>query len=102
MLRSPTPRPGRTSRNRSRLGRGPMPLRQKGNRRAPAGWTSRGAATIVRAHFGPGSMKDYLVQFFTWWNGSTLGTRFYTWRFGQFVGEDELGNRYYRYTQAHT
>ena len=47
-------------------------------------------------------MKDYLVQFFTWWNGSTLGTRFYTWRFGQFVGEDEFGNRYYRYTQAHT
>ena len=45
-------------------------------------------------------MKDYLVQFFTWWNGSTLGTRFYTWRFGQFVGEDEFGNRYYRYTQA--
>ena len=79
-----------------------MPLRQKGNRRSPAGWTSRGAATIVRAHFGPGSMKDYLVQFFTWWNGSTLGTRFYTWRFGQFVGEDEFGNRYYRYTQAHT
>ncbi len=41
-------------------------------------------------------MKEFLTQFFTWWNGQTLGTRFYTWRFGQFVGEDEFGNRYYR------
>ncbi len=45
-------------------------------------------------------MKHFLTQFFTWWNGQTLGTRFYTWRKGQFVGEDEFGNRYYRYTQA--
>jgi len=44
-------------------------------------------------------MKDYLLQIFTWWNGSTMGTRFYTWRHGQFVGEDEFGNRYYRYVQ---
>ena len=42
------------------------------------------------------SFKTYLLQFFTWWNGQTLGTRFYTWRFGQLVGEDEFGNRYYR------
>jgi NADH:ubiquinone oxidoreductase subunit len=39
-------------------------------------------------------MKLFL-QFFTWWNGSTWGTRFHTWRKGEFVGEDELGNRYY-------
>ena len=45
-------------------------------------------------------MKEFLIQFFTWWNGSTLGTRFYTWRFGEFVGTDEFGNRYYRYTQS--
>ncbi|MBL0403651.1 NADH:ubiquinone oxidoreductase subunit NDUFA12 [Microvirga aerilata] len=45
-------------------------------------------------------MKDYLIQFFTWWNGQTLGTRFYTWRKGQFVGEDEFGNKYYRHVQA--
>jgi NADH:ubiquinone oxidoreductase subunit len=41
-------------------------------------------------------MKEFLVQFFTWWNGQTLGTRFHTWRNGEFVGEDEQGNRYYR------
>jgi NADH:ubiquinone oxidoreductase subunit len=36
-----------------------------------------------------------LAQFFTWWNGSTWGTRFYTWRFGKRVGEDQFGNVYY-------
>jgi NADH:ubiquinone oxidoreductase subunit len=41
-------------------------------------------------------MKKFLLQFFTWWNGQTLGTRLWTWRFGEFVGEDEFGNRYYR------
>ena len=41
-------------------------------------------------------MKEFLLQFFTWWNGQTLGTRFYTWRKGKFVGSDEFGNRYYR------
>jgi len=41
-------------------------------------------------------MKQFWLQFFTWWNGETLGTRFYTWRFGNPVGQDELGNRYYR------
>ncbi len=41
-------------------------------------------------------MKNFLVQFFTWWNGQTLGTRFYTWRFGEAVGSDEQGNHYYR------
>jgi NADH:ubiquinone oxidoreductase subunit len=41
-------------------------------------------------------LKQFLLQFFTWWNGQTLGTRFHTWRFGQFVGTDEFGNRYYR------
>jgi NADH:ubiquinone oxidoreductase subunit len=40
-------------------------------------------------------MKQFLLQFFTWWNGQTLGTRFWTWRHGNFVGEDEVGNRYY-------
>lgn len=41
-------------------------------------------------------MKQFWMQFFTWWNGQTLGTRFYTWRRGQFVGQDEFGNKYYR------
>ena len=33
---------------------------------------------------------------FTWWNGQTLNTRFFTWRKGEKVGEDEQGNIYYR------
>ena len=41
-------------------------------------------------------MKEFLLQFFTWWNGQTLGTRFYTWRKGTRVGEDEFGNVYYQ------
>jgi NADH:ubiquinone oxidoreductase subunit len=41
-------------------------------------------------------MKTFLLQFFTWWNGQTLGTRFYTWRKGERVGTDEFGNVYYR------
>ena len=41
-------------------------------------------------------MKQFLLQFFTWWNGQTLGTRFHTWRKGELVGSDEAGNRYYR------
>ena len=41
-------------------------------------------------------MKRFLLQFFTWWNGATLGTLLWTWRKGEFVGEDEGGNRYYR------
>ena len=36
-----------------------------------------------------------LKQIFTWWNGSTWGTRFYTWRFGRRVGQDQFGNTYY-------
>lgn len=40
-------------------------------------------------------MKQFLLQLFTWWNGQTLGTRFWTWRHGAFVGADEFGNRYY-------
>src|SRR5258706_193125 len=41
-------------------------------------------------------MKQFLLQFFTWWNGQTLGTRFWTWRAGEPVGTDEFGNSYYR------
>ena len=40
-------------------------------------------------------MKSFLLQFFTWWNGQTLGTRFHTWRHGKPVGQDEQGNLYY-------
>ena len=41
-------------------------------------------------------MKNFLLQFFTWWNGQTLGTRFFTWRSGKKVGEDAEGNCYYQ------
>jgi NADH:ubiquinone oxidoreductase subunit len=44
-------------------------------------------------------LKRFLLELFTWWNNATLGTRFYTWRKGELVGEDEFGNRYYRHRQ---
>ncbi len=43
---------------------------------------------------------SFWKQFFTWWNGQTLGTRFYTWRKGERVGEDQFGNIYYRSPSA--
>ncbi len=42
----------------------------------------------------------FLKQLFTWWNGQTLNTRFYTWRHGEHVGTDEFGNKYYRAKSA--
>ena len=41
-------------------------------------------------------MKRFLLLFFTWWNGQTIGTLVWTWLYGELVGEDEFGNRYYR------
>lgn len=41
-------------------------------------------------------MKKFLILMFTWWNSQTIGTRLFTWRKGEFVGEDGLGNKYYR------
>lgn len=38
---------------------------------------------------------NWFIQIFTWWNRSTWGTRFYTWRKGTRVGEDQFGNVYY-------
>lgn len=46
------------------------------------------------------SLKGVLLKIFTWWNGQTYGTQFYTSRFGEFVGTDEFGNSYYRHVQA--
>ena len=42
------------------------------------------------------TFKDFLIETFTWWNGQTMGTRFFTWKKGQRVGEDETGNVYYQ------
>ncbi len=41
-------------------------------------------------------MKQFFLKFFTWWSGQTFGTQLWTWRFGELVGQDEQGNRYYR------
>ena len=41
------------------------------------------------------SNLSVLKTIFTWWNGATTGIHFTTWRRGRFVGQDELGNRYY-------
>ncbi|MFL5106991.1 MAG: NADH:ubiquinone oxidoreductase subunit NDUFA12 [Xanthobacteraceae bacterium] len=41
-------------------------------------------------------MKTFLLRFLTWWNGQTFGTQLWTWLYGELVGEDEFGNRYYR------
>ena len=40
-------------------------------------------------------MGRFLKQVFTWWNGSTINTRFFTWREGKVVGYDAFGNTYY-------
>lgn len=37
-----------------------------------------------------------LAQLFTWWDGQSLGTRIFTARNGEKVGEDEAGNVFYR------
>jgi NADH:ubiquinone oxidoreductase subunit len=41
-------------------------------------------------------MSDFLLKVFTWWNGQTFGTQFFTWRFGKRVGEDAEGNVFYQ------
>ena len=41
-------------------------------------------------------MKNFLLRFFTWWNSQTFGTQLWTWLYGEHVGQDELGNQYYR------
>ena len=38
----------------------------------------------------------FLLSMLTWWHAETLGTRLFTWRKGQKVGEDEHGNIFYR------
>lgn len=39
---------------------------------------------------------SFLSHIFTWWNDCTWGTRLFTWRKGEKVGEDAQGNIYYR------
>jgi NADH:ubiquinone oxidoreductase subunit len=37
-----------------------------------------------------------IARVFTWWDGQTFATQFWTWRKGEKVGEDAEGNLYYR------
>jgi len=37
-----------------------------------------------------------IKRLFTWWDGPTYGTQFFTWRRGEKVGQDAGGNIYYR------
>lgn len=39
---------------------------------------------------------SFLTRMFTWWNGQTIGTKLFTSRKGQKVGEDAQGNIYYQ------
>lgn len=41
-------------------------------------------------------MWNFIKQLFIWWEGQTLGTRFFTWRKGKSVGTDEFGNEYFQ------
>ncbi len=38
----------------------------------------------------------FLGKIFTWWDGATIGTLFWSWRNGEHVGTDAQGNKYYR------
>lgn len=39
---------------------------------------------------------SFLGSIFTWWNGGTIGTRLFSWRRGEQVGTDAMGNAYFR------
>ena len=52
-------------------------------------------AALLQNH-NVSAMKRFFELIFTWWNRNTFGTQLWTWLYGEFVGEDELGNRYYR------
>jgi NADH:ubiquinone oxidoreductase subunit len=41
-------------------------------------------------------MLKRILRLFTWWDGQTLNTQFWTWRHGVKVGEDADGNIFYR------
>jgi len=60
-------------------------------------WTIAGSGGITTRQSGAfGNMKQFILKLFTWWNSQTFGTQLWTWRFGELVGSDEQGNRYYR------
>ncbi|MEM8554295.1 MAG: NADH:ubiquinone oxidoreductase subunit NDUFA12 [Pseudomonadota bacterium] len=42
------------------------------------------------------AILDTLKQAVTWWNGQTIGTKIFTSRHGEKVGEDDQGNVFYQ------
>lgn len=42
-----------------------------------------------------GGWKDFLLEIFAWWRGSTWSTRLWVRRRGSAVGTDGYGNRYF-------
>ena len=38
---------------------------------------------------------DIFKSFFIWWDRQTISTRIYTYIFGNLIGEDSLGNKYF-------
>src|SRR5258708_35541133 len=57
---------------------------------------ANGIRICTRFSNRPSPMKQFFLKVFTWWSGQTFGTQLWTWRFGELVGQDEQGNRYYR------
>lgn len=43
-----------------------------------------------------------LSKIFTWWNGATIGTSLWSSRYGEHVGTDTYGNKYYRSAKLKT
>jgi len=42
------------------------------------------------------AIKNFILRIFTWWNSQTFGIQLWTGLYGELVGKDEQGNRYYR------
>jgi NADH:ubiquinone oxidoreductase subunit len=62
-------------------------------------WTLRIVNVITGRPRQPGfldAMKQFFLKIFTWWNSQTFGTQLWTALYGELVGTDEAGNRYYR------
>src|SRR6478752_5149749 len=59
----------------------------------PVNWHEPPTPALSR---DPMKIKTFFTRLFTWWNGQTFGTQVWTALYGEFVGEDEFGNRYYR------
>jgi NADH:ubiquinone oxidoreductase subunit len=60
-------------------------------------WHQRAVKTATaKRERATSAMKTFLLRTFTWWNSQTFGTQVWTRLYGELVGDDEFGNRYYR------